>query len=153
MNINEAIRYEGCGLDNVYLVNGYRYGIVTSGEEVLYIDDIPGLHRAIASIIVDSPADLDAKTFKFLRKEQDMSQRQLAEIFGVEEQTVSNWERARTPIPKYAALLLRALAKERCSGNAALMSVIEHMNSLDRERHQQEIRLCMADDDVWQIVA
>lgn len=153
MNINEAIRYQDCGLDNVYLVNGYRYGTVTSGEEVLYIDDIPGLHLAIATTIVDSPADLDAKTFKFLRKEQDMSQRQLAEILGVEEQTVSNWERTKTPIPKYAELLLRALTKERCSGNAALMSVIEHMNSLDRERHHEEIRLCMAEDDVWHVVA
>lgn len=153
MNINEAIRYQGCGLDNVYLVNGYKYTRLPSGQEVLHIEDIPGLHRAIASVIVDSPVDLDAKTFKFLRKEQDMSQRQLAEILGVEEQTVSNWERAKTPIPRYAALLLRALAKERCGGNAALMTVIEHMNRLDRQRHHAEIRLCMADDDVWQSVA
>lgn len=152
MNMNDSIRYRGCGLDNVYLVNGFRYMSLASGQEVLHIEDIPGLHRAIAEAIVDSPIDLDAKTFKFLRKEQDMSQRQLAEILGVEEQTVSNWERAKTPIPKYASLVLRTLTKEKCGGNAVLMSVIEHMNKLDRERHQDEIRLGMA-EDVWRQAA
>ena len=153
MDMNDSIRYRGCGLDNVYLTNGYMYTNLVSGEEVLHIEDIPGLHRAIASAIVDSPVDLDAKTFKFLRKEQDMSQRQLAEILGVEEQTVSNWERARTPIPKYADLVLRTLTKERCGGNAALMSVIEHMNRLDRERHHEELRLRMARSDEWMMAA
>lgn len=153
MNISNALRYQGCGLDNVYLVNGYRFMNLASGQEVLHIDDLPGLHHAIASAIADSPVDLDAKTFKFLRKEHDMSQRNLAEILGVEEQTVSNWERAKTPIPRYADLVLKALTKERCGGNDALTSVIEHMNKLDRERHHNEIRLQIADGDVWKMAA
>jgi len=99
----------------VYLVNGYRYGTLTSGEEVLYIEDVPSLQRAIVSHIVSSAVDLDAKTFKFLRKEQDMSQRKLAETLGVGEQTVTNWESAQTRIPCYAAFLLRQLTRKHCS--------------------------------------
>ena len=145
----ESMRYLGCGLDNVYLANGYEIRQLASGEEVLYIEDIPGLHRAIASVIVDSPLDLDAPMFKFLRKEQDMSQRKLADVLGVEEQTVSNWERAKTPIPKYAALFIRTIAKERCSNNAELVAMIEQMNELDRERHHNEIRLEMSRNAEW----
>jgi putative transcriptional regulator len=112
---DEAIRYQGCGLDNVYLVNGYKYGSLTSGEEVLHIADIIGLHRVIAAHIMISAAELDAKTLKFLRKELDMSQREVAKILGVEEQTVASWESARTPIPKHAAWLLKVLTKKRCA--------------------------------------
>ncbi|KOQ67076.1 helix-turn-helix domain-containing protein [Stenotrophomonas maltophilia] len=151
--MNTSYRYLGSGLDNVYLQNGYKLLQLASGEEVLHIEDIPGLHTAIASAIVDSPVELDAKTFKFLRKERDLSQRKLAEILGVEEQTVSNWERAKTPIPKSADLVLRALTKECLSNNASLKAIIEHMNELDRERHREEIRIELALNDHWRLAA
>ncbi|HET6632020.1 MAG TPA: helix-turn-helix domain-containing protein [Rhodanobacteraceae bacterium] len=137
-------RYKGCGLDNVYLRNGYTSGRTKSGEEVVSIQDVDGLHCALATAIIDSPSSLDAKTFKFLRKELDMSQRQLAHIFDVEEQTVSLWERARTPVPQQVDLLLRALVKETMSGNAELRAMIQRFNSLDRAARAAEARIEMA---------
>ena len=151
--MNDVFRYAGCGLDNVFLRNGYTFTQLSSGEEVIHITDVMGLHRALAQAIVDGPAELDAQTFKFLRKEQDKSQRQLASILGVEEQTVSLWERARTPIPKYADLVLRTLAKERCSNNAELNAMVDRLNSLDRDRHMHEMRIEMALDEEWQATA
>lgn len=134
------LRYTGCGLDNVFLRNGFEF-FEHAGRKCVRIDDLDGLHRAIAMVVVDSPSPLDAQTFRFLRKEQDMSQRQLAGILGVDEQTVSLWERARNPIPQSADLVLRTLAKERCSGNAELVRVIERLNSLDRENEGRKIEL------------
>lgn len=133
-------RYKGCGLDNVYLANGYRETVSAAGEKGLFIEDLEGLHRAIASAVVDSSNPLDPQSFKFLRKELDMSQRQIASFFGVEEQTVSLWERARQPIPQSADIFLRTLVKETCSGNAELKKVIERFNRLDRD-HRKKIEL------------
>ena len=131
--MNNLFRYQGCGLDNVYLRNGYRETLSAAGEKGIFIEDIEGLHKVIAMVVVDDVSPLDAKTFKFLRKELDLSQRQFGEYVGVEEQTVSLWERARQPIPHAADVLLRTLTKETCSGNAELMRMLERMNSIDRE--------------------
>lgn len=144
---HELFRYTGCGLDNVFLLDGYRMSTLQSGASVVVIDDLPGLHTAIAMAIVSSPAPLDAKTFKFLRKEQDCSQRQLASLLGVDEQTVSLWERARQPIPKYADILLRTWAKERCSNNAELIRTMEQMNALDRDIRSLEEDIEMTQQD------
>ena len=130
---SDLFRYQGCGLDNVYLTNGYRKTVSTAGQEGLFIEDIEGLHHAIAIVIVDSSTPLDAMTFKFLRKELDMSQRQIAKTLGVEEQTVSLWERARAPIPQSAEIFLRTLTKEICSGNAEMLRIVERINTLDRD--------------------
>lgn len=137
-------RYRGCGLDNVYLQNGYKKIELRSGEEAVTIEDIEGLHCAIALAVVDGGSALDAQTFKFLRKELDMSQRQVAGMLDVEEQTVSLWERARSPVPQHADLLLRALAKEKLSGNAELAKMIERFNSLDREARELENQIAFS---------
>lgn len=131
--MNTLFRYQGCGLDNVYLRNGYRETVSAAGEIGVFIEDIEGLHKVIAMVIVDDTSPLDAKTFRFLRKELDMSQRKFGEYMDVEEQTISLWERARQPIPHAADVLLRTLTKETCSGNAELMRMLERMNSIDRE--------------------
>lgn len=135
--MSEMFRYKGCGLDNVFLVNGYRITESVAGEKGIYIEDIEGLHKAIAHSIVDDPSPLDAQTFRFLRKELGMSQRNFGELLDLTEGAVSLWERARQPVPQAAQIFVRALVKEKCSGNAELMKTIERLNSLDREERKQ----------------
>ena len=143
----DLFRYQGCGLDNVYLRNGYRETESAIGEKGIFIDDVEGLHRAIAMVIIDSGASLDAKTFKFLRKELDFSQRQVAAFLGVEEQTVSLWERARAPIPQSADIFLRSLAKEKCSGNPELQKMIDRLNTIDRD---DRLKIELTKNDHWE---
>lgn len=144
-------RYKGCGLDNVYLVNGYSMRKMRNGDEAVAIEDMEGLHRAIALNIVESPAPLEAKTFRFLRKELDMSQRQIAQVLGLEEQTVSLWERGNNAVPQHADIVLRTLTKETLSGHPELMNLIERFNSLDREAREIEANLQFQKeaDDGW----
>lgn len=149
--MKKLFRYQGCGLDNVFLSNGYHETVTASGEYRLHIENIEDLHKVIAHMVADGPAPLDAKTFKFLRKELDMSQRQVGMICGVEEQTVSLWERARMPIPDLAALVLKALTIENCSGNAELKRLIERMNYLDREYSRQIELQWMG--ETWELAA
>ncbi len=152
--MNESLyRYKGCGLDHVYLVNGYEIKKNAKGEDVVRVEDIDGLHSAIAMHIVESSAPLDGKTFRFLRKERDMSQRQVAMILGCEEQTVSNWERGQVQLPQSADLFLRALTKESLSGRPELQKLIELFNKLDRDlrANEREMSFSRAANDGWEL--
>lgn len=138
---NSLFRYKGCGLDNIYLRNGYSVRKDSEGEDVIRIENIEGLHKAIAAAVVESPAPLDSKTFRFLRKEQCMSQRSIARVLGCEEQTVSLWERGTQAVPQSADLVLRTLTKETLSGHPEISNLIERVNSLDRELRGLEARI------------
>lgn len=152
MNAIAQLHFTECGLDNVYLVNGFHFGQTGNGEEVLVIQDLAGLHAAIALAVVENPTPLDAKTFKFLRKHLDMAQRQVAELFDISEEMVSLWERARNPVPKYADIILRTMVKEKCSGNAELVRLIERYNEMDRDEHEEQLRLQL-ESDSWREAA
>lgn len=122
------IQYRGAGLDNVFIRNGYRIGQTASGTETLYIEDVFGLHRALAEWLCDSPHRLTPSEFRFLRKELELSQKALGEILRVKEGTVSTWERGTYPIEELADVVLRALVKETISGNAAVKEVLQRVS-------------------------
>ena len=63
------LQYKGCGLDNVYLANGYERRTTNSGIEVVHIEDRVGLHRTIALTVAMNPLHIDGAEFRFLRKE------------------------------------------------------------------------------------
>jgi len=134
----KSYHYRECGLDYVYLANGFKRCKTASGEHVIMIDDTPGLHAAIRENVVGLPRPLTAQEFRFLRKELDVSQRQLASVVGVDEQTISMWERGNSPIQKSAELWLRAWVKECDSGKPAVRELTERLNALDRELFELE---------------
>lgn len=129
-------QYLGCGLDNIHLRNGYEMRRTESGSEVVWIDDVKGLHRAIAQCVCDLARPLSAKEFKFLRKELDLSQRQVATMLCIDEQTVSLWERGNSPINPAAEMLLRLLMKETLSGNAEVKGALERLCEIDRKERE-----------------
>jgi putative transcriptional regulator len=134
-------RYLGCGLDNIHLRNGYEFRQTQSGTELVWIDDVKGLHRAIAQQVSDLPRPLTPKEFKFLRKELDLSQRQVTAMMRVDEQIVSLSERGNSPINPAAEMLLRVLMKETLSGNAEVKAALERYSALDREERASETAL------------
>lgn len=132
-------KYLGCGLDNILLRNGYELRKTASGVDVVAIQDVAGLHRAIAKNLCDVTRPLTSKEFRFLRKELDMSQRQVALLARVEEQTVSLWERG-SPINSASEMLLRSLMKENLSGNPEVKALMDRFCALDREMRANEIQ-------------
>ncbi|MGN6480282.1 hypothetical protein [Luteibacter sp.] len=146
------IPYRGAGIDGIYLQNGYEIMTLKSGEKATSIHDIEGLDKAIASALAARSGEIDGKTFRFLRKYTDMGQRALGEILGVQEQTVSKWERGQLEVPRYAAEFVRGLVREIVLGNAGLMAAVERYNHLDRERQQTELNFVETDGG-WQLAA
>ena len=89
----DHFHYTECGLDYVYLVNGYEVHDTPYGRAVS-IDDADGLHRAIAEYIVTSPHGMRGQELRFLRSMLDVSQAALGEIVGVSRATIARWEGA-----------------------------------------------------------
>lgn len=131
--------YTECGLDNVYLKNGYECDESAYGP-VVTIHNIEGLHRAIGLSIVEYvPAPMSGEAFRFLRLELDLSQRALGEILGKSEQTVSLWERRRKTVPRDDDILIRAMYRSALEGSTRLGELIERLARLDRERTRMEL--------------
>lgn len=126
--------YTLCGLDNIYLNNGYTIKDTPYGETVS-IQDIKGLHKVIGLSIIESPNPLTPKEIKFLRKEMDWSQKALAEMLSVREITVRKWESGDNTISGTADRLLRVLYKECVDENSSIKILIEKIAQLDKKNY------------------
>lgn len=123
--------YTSCGLQNIYLVNGYQCHETAYGKGTS-IDDLEGLHLVIAIRLIEYKPLLSGGEFRFLRKELDMSQKRIGELLGKTEQAVAIWEK-KGNIPKYADRFVRIIYREFTEGNAKIISVIDRLNHMDRK--------------------
>lgn len=100
--------YTGSGLEGIYLKNGYTI-VETSYGKGVKIQDVAGLHRAIALDIVQQKKPMTGHQFRFLRKEQDLIQEEAAALFRVDVQTIANWEKKGSdPVPGASDIAMRA---------------------------------------------
>lgn len=100
--------YTECGLDNIYLVNGFKITKMKSGDEEIFIHNTHGLHKTIGMILISKRGLLSGKEIKFIRSMLDLSQTTLAKILGCSYQTILLWEKNKGVISKTANHLLRA---------------------------------------------
>lgn len=135
---DEKYHYVECGLDYVYLANGFKRFEAPRGPNVA-IRDVDVLHRAIGRHICDRKKDLSGKEIRFLRREMLMSQASLAHMLGVKEQTVHRWEAGKTAMPKAAEVILRFLYMEQVEASSdGLRSTLKRIADLEDEIHRQE---------------
>lgn len=100
------IRYRAAGVDGIYLCNGFEREEV-EGEWYTRIEDIEGLHVAIASHLVAHKKELAPKELRFIRLTMDKTQSEIARMMGVDSQTVARWEKGESRIPGPADRMLR----------------------------------------------
>ena len=137
---NERYHYLECGLDDVYLMNGFERFESKRGLSVA-IRDIDMLHQAIGQYLCDEKKELSGKEIRFLRREMLLSQATLASMLDVKEQTIYRWESGKTSMPGAAESLIRALYKEHInSRNDSLRSQLKRIADLEDEiDHRQEM--------------
>jgi DNA-binding transcriptional regulator YiaG len=104
--------YTESGLDNVW-IDGIELVTDADGDEVLSIENINGLHRAIALGIIECNGAMDGKELRFLRTEMGLTQAELGKVLQKEALTVGRWERGETPIDPNADTIIRLIAMER----------------------------------------
>ena len=152
MATRRKYHYTECGLDNIYLVNGFEY-VKTPHGRSLNIQDIEGLHRAIGMMLVREKKNLDGSEFRFLRHELNMTQRVLAEVLNVDVQRVARWEKEKNKgtIDGPALGLLRVLYEEAVKGNPRILEPLKRLAELDEEIHKYDEHFSFGDDqDGWQ---
>jgi DNA-binding transcriptional regulator YiaG len=111
----KPLQYTDCGLDDVYLVSGYEW-VDTPEGKALVIKELDKLLRAIGVHLVTEKKVLNAKEVRFLRKELNMTQAELARYAGLTHQQVARWEKGESEITDSAAAILRLLYLDHYSG-------------------------------------
>lgn len=137
--------YKGCGLDNIFLLNGYAIKIY-DGEEYMSVTDVDGLHKAIGRHLVLHRKGLAPKEIRFLRKTMQLTQAELAARLGNDAQSVARWEKGVCEMPGSAEKLLRAffLAHNIVNENDDLLvlkrlivSLLDELDSVDEAQPRQ----------------
>lgn len=104
--------YDTCGLDNVWLCNGYSIKETPYGQAVA-IHDADQLHAALAELVALKQGRLLPKEIRFLRLHLQHSQVKLGELLGVDEQSVGLWERNRRKMARAGEALLRVMVLDK----------------------------------------
>ncbi len=136
----EPLHYTACGLDDVYLVNGFTRETV-DGEQFTTIEDMDSLWKAIALHLVTKRKVLAPKEIRFLRGQMDMTQAELASLVRVSDQTIARWEKGRgDAIPGPADFMLRVLylasPRAQPEGNKILDKIMELFDKLVKSDEQ-----------------
>lgn len=100
--------YKECGLDNVYLMNGYSIEEV-DGEEYVSIDSVDELWKAIGLSLVTGKKILSPKEIRFLRGQMEKTQAEVAALLRVEDQTVARWEKGKVKLSGTSDVAFRGL--------------------------------------------
>jgi DNA-binding transcriptional regulator YiaG len=127
------LHYTACGLDNVYLFNGFKRETI-DGEDYVTIEDLDGLWKAIGLHLVTTRKALAPKEIRFLRQHMDMTQAELGARLRVSDQTVARWEKDRCDLPGPADVMLRVLflgsRVAQPEGNELLREIIKLLDEL-----------------------
>lgn len=135
MTRKKGYHYTESGLNNIWLLNGFTIHKTPYGSGVS-IENIGGLHKAIAHMLVSNKPRWSGGEFRFIRKELDMSQKSLSDIFGKDVQTIARWEKSGR-VPKMADRFLRAIYRDHVNGNEGIIDFVRRLNDLDQKRYER----------------
>lgn len=122
--------YTECGLDNVWLANGYNE-IDTAYGKAFSVTAADELLREIAVQVAHKPGRLTGKEFRFLRVHLRLSQAAMAKVQGVSEQNVSLWER-HGKVPRANDTLLRFYFFAHAAGDETVRSAFDRIMTVER---------------------
>jgi putative transcriptional regulator len=103
--------YTECGLDYVYLDNGFEIVETPYGRHVSIMEP-SRLHREIGKLVVSHARPLSAQELRFLRIEMDLSIGVLSRRLGLAVQHLEKVERGEEPCPPEADRSVRRMYLE-----------------------------------------
>ncbi len=127
--------YTACGLDNVWLTNGYVEKATAYGNSVAILK-ADELHQILGRELVRKKAKLTGKELRFLRVQMGLSQAGFASLQGVTEQAVSLWER-HGKIPLANDRLTRIYYLAHVAEDTPIGQAIEKSNAAENLSHQR----------------
>jgi transcriptional regulator with XRE-family HTH domain len=133
----EPFHYKMSGLDDIYLLNGFKVHETSHGRGVS-VEGADDLHKAIGRYLILNRKVLGPKDIRFLRKNMGFTQEDLGKCLGVTGQTVARYEKAQTEVPGPVDKLIRIfygvyLVPEEIRGDAvqSFINTIKELDGLD----------------------
>lgn len=140
INGENLYHFEGCGLDYVWLYNGFEYRDTQRGR-VVRIRNLDGLHAAIARWVVNNPNKLRGQEVRFLRSMLGVSQEGLGKLLGQSRASVARWEGNRNKaIPPGSDHWLRVVYTKKAEGDTAVCQLVDLLTKLDEIKHGKSSR-------------
>ena len=150
MKTGDRLHYTACGLDNVWLMNGFERRETPHGRGFAILD-ARKLHGAIARSLIVAPYRMRGQELRFLRAQLDLSQTALAKVLGTTRPSLARWEgRPGEKIPAYADRSLRMFYALNAVGHVQARKLIEMLKAMDERQHADVLFRERADD--WERV-
>jgi DNA-binding transcriptional regulator YiaG len=135
--MSKYFHYTACGLDNVWLANGYRVKATRHGDAVS-VHDVDGLHELLAQKLIEKPGRLSGKEFRFLRTQLGLSQEALGALLDFSENAVSLWERKDT-VPAACDHWLRMSVLAKLAGQTKLVDAMARTQTVHKLIYQKYV--------------
>ena len=133
----EPYHFLACGLDDVYLTNGYETEQTPYGPGVA-IRKADEVYRAIGLFLVSNKKQLSGKEIRFLRHQMDYTQSELARMLGVSSQQVARYEKENgSCISGASDRILRLLYRESVDSNVPIKDTLENVDQMDDRVHNR----------------
>lgn len=127
-----AYHYTESGLDNIWLVNGYKIHKTPYGEGVS-IHNTEGLHKAIALWLINLPKPLTGAELRFIRTDMELTQKNMAGILGATEQSLRLLEKHKNKdLSGTVDHLVRGIYADYRNANGSLYKMIERLNAMEK---------------------
>jgi DNA-binding transcriptional regulator YiaG len=132
--------FKECGLDNIWLCNGFEFKETARGL-LVKINDLDGLHSAIAKWIVTSPNKIRGQEVRFLRSMLGVSQHGLGKLLRQSRPSVARWEAMPDKaIPTQSDSWLRVIYTKKIEGDIAVGRIIDLLTEMDEIAHAKRVR-------------
>lgn len=147
MKSEQRLHYTACGLDNVYLLDGFTR-VETGRGAVVRVEDEQGLLNAIGAFLVRQKRSLTGAEMRFLRLQLGLSQPRLAQLLGESDQSVARREKEHGHSKRQTLQekVLRFMFEERLGGNEPLEEFLRSLADLDE---QEDVEVELRKDGEW----
>lgn len=146
--MTDLYHYTDCGLDYVWLLNGFTFHRTPHGDGVA-IKDARALHARLALDMIAQPHPLQGQDVRFLRGLLRVSQEGLARVLRQQRGSVARWEaEPNKEIPGAADSALRMFYALKAGGHDVAVKVVDLLQEIDELQHGPH-RICMRNDGEW----
>lgn len=139
-----------CGLDYVYLVDGFEV-IKTAYGPAVQVENASKLDRAIALAVVRRQSRLTGQEARFLRGLMDMTQAELGQALGKDAQTVARWEKGKTEMPPTEDIAIRQIYLEQSGHRQRFIDTSRQVAEL--KSRLAEVRFKTKGRQAWTVAA
>jgi putative transcriptional regulator len=148
--MRKPYHYTECGLDYVYLLDGFEIVKTAHGPAVRVVN-ASKLDRAIALAIVRRQKKLTGQEVRLLRGLLDMTQEELGRALGKDAQSIARWEKGKTELPATEDIAIRQIYLEKNGHRQKFIDTSRQVAEL--RKRMDEVKFKIKGRDTWSLAA